>query len=196
MTLSMPWWNRCSAAADIVVVADTFLRGNAADTPSTEHGMSTIGNSQSGQTWGRTGQHPWMWLWRWLWPSYYPTVGDSCPSAAPAGRDPVPYHWHGGGQKTLATHGRLEASHPETVSTDGPVWEEVVGVTAGQSRSSYPHPCRVVDLGEVTDSPTPAGGGVETKDSVTKGPQGAPVTSPVLKGQPSWENCLMKIAQD
>jgi hypothetical protein len=31
-------------------------------------------------------------------------VGDSCPSAIPAGRDPVPYHHHGGGQKTLATH--------------------------------------------------------------------------------------------
>jgi hypothetical protein len=33
MTLSMPWWNRCSAAADIVVVADTFLLGKAAHTP-------------------------------------------------------------------------------------------------------------------------------------------------------------------
>lgn len=60
-----------------------------------------------------------------------------------------------------------------------------MGVTVGQSRPSCPHPSRVVDLGEVTDSPAPAGGGVETEASVTEGPLGAPVTSPVPRGKPS-----------
>jgi hypothetical protein len=48
----------------------------------------------------------------------------------------------------------------------------------------------MADLGEVTDSPAPAGGGVETNASVTKG--FPPVTFRILRGQPSWEDGPVK----
>jgi hypothetical protein len=52
-----------------------------------------------------------------------------------------------------------------------------VDVTAGQSRPFCPHTYMVVDLGEVTDSPAPAE---------------APITSPVLIGKSSWEDCSVE----
>jgi hypothetical protein len=64
----------------------------------------------------------------------------------------------------------------------------------------------MVDLGEVTDSPAPAGGGVETEASITEGPQGpwGPSYFPraqreaILRGLPGgrWSKIILKIANN